>query len=58
MYVQGYLFPELHFEDYSNILGVDKQLLISVGELCNKPDLEKEKLMISVADLHSTKILD
>ena len=58
MYVEGYLYPDIHFDDYSKILGVDKELLISVGELCDKPDLEKETLTISVANLHSTKILD
>jgi hypothetical protein len=33
-------------------------LLKSVGELCSKPDLEKEKLLIRVGDLENLKILD
>ena len=58
MYVEGYLYPNIHFEDYAKILDIEVEFLISVGELCDKPDLEKEKLLIIVADLHSTKILD
>ena len=58
MYVEGYLFPELHFEDYAKLLDVSVELLQSVGELCSKPDLDKEKLLIKVADLHNIKILD
>lgn len=56
-YVESYLFPEKHFETYAKILGVDENLLKSVGELCNKPDLEKEKLFIAVADLENIKII-
>ena len=58
MYVEGYLFPELHFEDYAKLLDVSVELLQNVGELCSKPDLDKEKLLIKVADLHNIKILD
>jgi hypothetical protein len=50
-YVESYLFPEKHFETYAAILHVSTEFLESVGELCDKPDLEKECLMIKVADL-------
>jgi hypothetical protein len=56
-YVESYLFPEKHFETYAKILGVDTEILKSVGELCDKPDLEKEKLLIEVADLENIKII-
>jgi hypothetical protein len=56
-YVESYLFPEKHFETYAKILGVDVNMLISVGELCDKPDLYKEKLLIEVADLENIKII-
>lgn len=56
-YVESYLFPEKHFETYAKILGVDAEMLRSVGELCNKPDLDKEKLLIEVADLENIKII-
>ena len=52
-YVESYLFPEKHFETYAKILDVDISLLINVGELCNKPDLEREKLLINIADLEN-----
>jgi hypothetical protein len=45
-------------EEYAAILNVPVELLISVGELCSKPDLEKEMLLISVGDLENIKILD
>jgi hypothetical protein len=38
---------------YAELLEVPVDLLISVGELCDKPDLEKEKLLIEVVDLEN-----
>ena len=35
----------------------DKNLIEQVGELCDKPDLEKECLLIKVADLENLKII-
>ena len=57
-YVSSYLFPEKHFETYAKLLDVEVSFLKSVGELCDKPDLEKEKLVMEVADLENLKILD
>lgn len=57
-YVISYLFPEKHFETYAKLLGVETEFLKAVGELCDKPDLEKEKLVMEVADLENLKILD
>ena len=57
-YVMSYLQPEKYFDDYAKLLNCSTELLESVGELCSKPDLEKEKLMIEVVNLHSLKILD
>jgi hypothetical protein len=51
------LFPEKHYETYAKILGVDIAMLKSVGELCDKPNLEKENLLIEVADLENIKII-
>ena len=50
-YMQSYLMPEKHFEDYSIILDVELDFLKKVGELCSKPDLEKENLQMELADL-------
>jgi hypothetical protein len=55
-YVESYLFPEKHYETYANILNVPVELLQAVGELCDKPDLDKERLLIEVADLENIKI--
>jgi len=55
-YVNSYLFPEKFFEQYANILAVDIELLKSVGELCSKPDMSKEKLVLKVADLGKLNI--
>lgn len=52
-YVESYLFPEKHFETYAKILNVDVEMLIGVGELCDKPNLEKENLLLEVANLEN-----
>jgi len=46
IYMKSYLYPENYFEDYARCLDVDIDFLESVGELCAKPDLEKETLII------------
>jgi hypothetical protein len=53
IYVASYLFPEKHFETYANLLGVNVELLKEVGELCDKPNLDKENLVLEVADLEN-----
>jgi hypothetical protein len=58
VYINSYLNPENWFERYSEILGVDKKLIEEVGELCDKPDLDKECLLIVVANLENINILD
>lgn len=50
-YVNSYLFPEKHFAEYARLLDTDEELLKTVGELCSKPDLEKEMLILDIADL-------
>jgi hypothetical protein len=50
-YMHSYLIPEKYFENYAELLNVDVSMLIEVGELCTKPDLEKETLIMEVADL-------
>ena len=58
IYMHSYLHPDKFFARYAELLGVEESFLRSVGELCNKPDLEKEMLMIEVVDLENSKILD
>ena len=58
IYVYSYLFPEKFFARYAEILDVPVDLLKSVGELCDKPDLDKEKLVIVVPNLQNSNILE
>lgn len=53
IYITSYLYPEKYFSDYAEILGVEISLLKEVGELCSKPDMSKEKLLIDVTNLES-----
>ena len=55
VYVDSYLFPEKYFNLYADLLDAKVDLLKSVGELCSKPDLEKENLIAEVLD--NSKIL-
>jgi len=58
VYVESYLFPENYFKVYADLLDVPESLLKEVGELCNKPDFDKEKLLLEVVNLENIKILD
>lgn len=57
IYVDSYLFPDKYFSLYADLLGTEEGLLREVGELCSKPDLEKETLYAEVLDLENKKIL-
>lgn len=57
VYVSSYMFPENYFTLYAELLGAPEDLLRSVGELCSKPDLEKERLTVDIKDLQNKKIL-
>lgn len=56
-YIDSYLFPERYFSLYAELLDTKEDLLRSVGELCSKPDLEKETLLLKVENLENKKIL-
>jgi len=53
VYVTSYLYPAKHFKTYADLLGVSEEMLKAVGELCDKPDLEKENLLLEVANLEN-----
>ena len=55
IYVESYLFPKKYMKRYAELLDVPVDLIASVGELCDKPDLDKEKLLIEAADLENIK---
>jgi len=59
VYIKSYLYPEKYFEDYAECLGVDIDVLKTVGELCNKPDIEKETLLLNKeSKLKNTEIIN
>lgn len=56
-YIKSYLYPEDFFNDYAVLLNVDNEMLEKVGELCDKPDLEKETLTILINNVTELKVL-
>ena len=58
IYMKSYLHPEKYFEDYAECLGVEIDFLKSVGELCAKPDIEKETLIMKQEDLQKNQIIN
>jgi hypothetical protein len=44
--MHSFLFPNKWFKRYAEILDVPEELLIEVGELCDKPDGKKELFTI------------
>lgn len=51
VYIESFLYPEKYFGLYAELLNVKEAVLKDVGELCPHPDLEKERLTVSVKDL-------
>lgn len=52
-YIESYLYPEKHFDEYAKLLASDdfsiiKKTLIEVGELCEKLDFEREDLKLEI----------
>lgn len=57
VYIRSYLYPNKYFNDYAECLNVDVEMLEVVGELCNKPDLEKETFK-TIQILENEKIIN
>lgn len=62
-YIKSYLYPEEYYQTYANLLCTDdydvskmKTILSEVGELCSKPDIEKEHLKLSIKSLDLKKL--
>ena len=55
VYMNSYLYPNKYFHMYAEILQVDVKILKDVGELCDKPNMQKETLDLIILD--KTKIL-
>jgi hypothetical protein len=45
-HVNSYLYPDFYFGRYAQLLGVDKDVLVDVGELCPPVDIQKETLKV------------
>jgi hypothetical protein len=44
-YIDSYLYPDVHFYDYAELLNCSVELLKEVGELCSPPDMNQETLL-------------
>jgi hypothetical protein len=47
VYIASYLEPTKYYEIYAQLLNVEQQHLKACGQLCSKPNLDKELLKIS-----------
>lgn len=47
-YIQSYMDPKKYYAMYAEILNCKMSALKTAGELCSKPDLEKEKLELGI----------
>ena len=54
-YMESYLYPEKYYEIYSEMLNVPISTLEEVGELCDRPDLRKEKFFTKMVELELFK---
>jgi len=52
-YVNSYLFPLTNHAVYAELLDVSIDLIKEVHELCDKPDFDKENLVLEVANLEN-----
>lgn len=52
--VESFLTPNKYYWIYNKILNVDIEHLKEAGELCSKPDLEKEELVTEIKSLEFT----
>jgi len=50
-YVESFLHPEKYYKMYSEVINVRENLLKEVGQLCDKPDSDQEKLIATVKSL-------
>jgi len=57
-YMKSYLYPSKYFEEYAECLDIEVEFLKSVGELCSKPDFEKETLMMKAKKLENSEIIN
>lgn len=56
VYIESYLYPEKYYPMYAELLNVEQKYLEQTGQLCDKPNLEKEKLELQIKN-QSIKII-
>lgn len=56
VYVDSFLNPDKYYGLYSELLDVDVELLKKVGELCSKPDMRKETLVLDIKPEYAKQI--
>ena len=49
-HVTSYLYPERYFHNYADLLAVNVKVLQKVGQLCSKPDMDKENLTAKIKE--------
>lgn len=49
--VMSYLYPERFYDNYADLLGVKASVLKEVGQLCSKPNIDKETLQATVKEV-------
>ena len=52
-YMESFLYPDLHFDTYSDLLNVDIDIIKTTGELSNKPNLKFETFNKPIKNLES-----
>ncbi|NCD06168.1 MAG: hypothetical protein EOL97_08620 [Spirochaetia bacterium] len=50
VYIESFLFPEKYIKRYSELLAIDEEVLMEVGELCEKIDLLKEECPYAITE--------
>ena len=55
-YIDSFLYPQKYFDTYAELLGVDRDILMQVGELADPFDGEKENLKLKVYNLENSQI--
>jgi len=54
VFIESYVFPEVYFDKYAEILEIDVKNLKKVGELCDMYDPEKEKCPAKYPEINLT----
>lgn len=50
-HIMSYFYPERFYDVYSSLLAVDKSVLKEVGQLCSRPEVDKETLHASIKEV-------